>query len=100
MEKIYVLYTNFNWFVAVLVLISYVVIDGLYAKYTLEVVSLKPFVSATIGSFMHILLVFGVLSYTENWLYIFPLIIGSWIGTYFVVKSEKNKAVQHLDVLK
>ena len=91
MEKIYILYSNFNWFVAVLVLISYVVIGGLYAKYTLEVVSLKPFVSATIGFFMYILLVFGVLNYIENWLYIFPLIIGPWTGTYFVVKSEKIK---------
>jgi len=72
-------------------MVSYIMIDGLYVKYTLEVVSLKPFKSATLGSFMHILLAFGIINYTENWLYIFPLIVGSWIGTYFVVKWEKDK---------
>lgn len=72
-------------------MISYILIDGLYVKYTLEVVSLKPVMSANIGSFMHLLLAFGVINYTQNWLYIFPLVIGSWIGTYFVVKWEKSK---------
>lgn len=91
MEKLQLLYNNFNWLMALGVMISYVVVDGLYAKYTLEVVSLKPFMSATIGAGMHFLLAFGVINYTENWLYIFPLAIGSWVGTYLVVKFEKRK---------
>jgi len=91
MEKIQLLYSNFNGWIALGVMISYILIDGLYVKYTLEVVSLKPFKSATIGSFMHVLLAFGVINYTENWLYIFPLILGSWIGTYAVVRWEKTK---------
>ncbi len=91
MEKIFLLYSGFNWFIALGVMLSYVIIDGLYARYTLEVVALKPFKSATIGAGMHFLLAYGVINYTENWLYIFPLVIGSWIGTYFIVKCEKNK---------
>lgn len=91
MDKIYHLFTNLNWLIAALIFISYILIDGLYAKYTFEVVSLKPFKSATIGSLMHFLLAFGVVNYTQNWLYIIPLAAGSWLGTYYVVKFEKDK---------
>lgn len=91
MENFETLIQSFHWATALGVMVSYILIDGLYAKYTLEVVSLKPYLSATIGAGMHFLLAFGVMSYTENWLYIFALVVGSWIGTYFMVKFEKNK---------
>jgi hypothetical protein len=91
MDELPTLLSNFNWLIAFGVLFGYVLVDGLYAKYTLEVVSLQPFKSATIGAGMHLLLAFGILNYTENWLYVFPLVIGSWLGTYFVVSVEKNK---------
>jgi tryptophan-rich sensory protein len=91
MEKIHMLYENFNWMTAVLVAISYIIVDGLYAKYTLEVVKLRPVLSATLWSGMHFLLAFGVVNYTENRLYIFPLAIWSRIGTYLVVEFEQKK---------
>lgn len=94
MEKINLLYSDLNWLITLLVFVSYVVIDGLYAKYTLEVVSLKPFRSATIGSLMHFLLAFGVINYTENWLYIFPVVIGSWLGTYLVISRERKLTIE------
>lgn len=77
---------------AVLVFLAYAAIDGFYAKYTLDVVAHKPFAAATIGSLMHFLLAFGVLSYTENWLYLFPLAAGSWVGTFITVKRAKVRA--------
>ncbi|EKE29448.1 MAG: hypothetical protein ACD_2C00174G0010 [uncultured bacterium (gcode 4)] len=91
MSDIYILYSNINWLIACLIFVSYILIDWLYAKYTLEVVSLRPGQSATIGSFMHFLLAFWVINYNDNWLYLFPLAIGSWIGTYYVIKYEKIK---------
>ena len=91
MQKLITLYQNLNWLIAILVFASYIIIDGLYAKYTLEVVSLRPMRSASIGAFMHLLLAFGVINYTSNWLYVIPVVIGSWIGTYFVVRREKGK---------
>ena len=89
--EIYELLQQFDWRIGLVVMISYVVVDALYAKYTLEVVELRPFHSATIGALMHFLLALGVVSYTDNWLYIFPLALGSWIGTFFVVSKEKKK---------
>jgi len=82
---------TFDFKIALLVLIVYAVTDAVYAKYTLEITNCKPAQAATTGSLLHFLLAFGVISYTQNWLYIFPLAIGSWLGTYYYVKSEKNK---------
>lgn len=82
---------TFNWWVALSIMVSYILIDGLYVRYTLEVVELNPIRAANIGTIMHFLLAFGVISYTQNWLYVLPLALGSWIGTYLVVKHAKRK---------
>jgi len=81
---------GFDFKIATLILITYIVVDGMYAYYTLEVTKKKPFSSATIGSLMHFLLAVGVLGYVNNYLYLIPLAIGSWIGTFIIVKKEQN----------
>lgn len=93
MEKIPILIKDFNIFVAILVFIIYTVTDALYAKYTLDVANYKPFRAATTGALIHFFLAFGVINYTQNWLYIFPLALGSWIGIYLLVKREKIKKI-------
>jgi hypothetical protein len=80
---------NLNWLLVALIFFAYMVIDAMYAYYTILVVELRPFKSATIGSLMHFLLAFGVINYTENFLYVIPLAIGSWFGTYFAVRNNK-----------
>ncbi len=40
---------------------------------------------------MHFLLAFGVVNYVGNFLYVVPLALGSWIGTYLVVRREEIK---------
>ena len=42
METIVELYSYFDCYIALWVAISYIIVDWLYAKYTLEVVALKP----------------------------------------------------------
>ena len=86
---------SFNFIVAIGILIAYIIIDGMYAYYTLLVTNKKPFASATIGALMHFLIAVGVLNYVHNYLYIIPIAIGSWIGTYFVVKKEQNRLKKH-----
>ncbi|MEZ4195371.1 MAG: hypothetical protein R3B53_03200 [Candidatus Paceibacterota bacterium] len=85
---------DFNLLTALAVLIGNILVDGLYAQYTFEVVSLKPARSATIGAVSTMLIAYVVISYTDNWLYIFPLVAGSWIGTYYVVKNEQKKSLK------
>lgn len=83
-------WSNFNFEIALIILVAYVVVDGMYAYYTLQVTKRKPFSAATTGALMHFLLAVGVLSYVQNFLYLLPLAVGSWIGTFIVVKKEQK----------
>lgn len=87
------LWQQFDFLIAGGVFLAYVLVDGMYAYYTLAVAEKKPFQSATVGALMHFLLAVGVLSYVQNYLYILPLAAGSWVGTYIVVlRSQKKHA--------
>jgi hypothetical protein len=66
--------------------------DALYAKYTIAVSKNRPLLAANCGVFIHIFVIFGVVNYTQDYTYIFPILLGSWFGTYFSVikKGKKN----------
>jgi hypothetical protein len=81
---------EFNYFLAMCVFAAYVLVDGLYAYYTLAVVKRSAVSAATTGAAMHFLLALGVISYIKNYWYIIPLALGSWLGTYLVVKYVKD----------
>lgn len=91
MENISGLLKNFNPFIGLLVLITYAITDALYAKYTLDVTNHNPAKAANTGALIHFFLAFGVINYTQNWLYIFPLALGSWVGTYLLIKKSADK---------
>lgn len=86
-------WNSFDWGLAILIFIAYLVVDALYAQYTLHVTQYKAFSAATIGSLMHFILAFGVLNYVNNYLYVIPLAAGSWIGTYIIVARERKKNI-------
>ena len=88
---------NFNPWLGLIILLAYLIIDGLYAYYTLSVTKGQPIRSATTGALMHFLIAFGVLNYINNFLYIIPLAIGSWIGTYIVVNKERKNNTNDQD---
>lgn len=85
------LLATFDIWTALLVFVAYLLIDILYAKYTIFVSRLEPASAATSGSIIYVLLAIGILNFTNNPLYIAPLILGSWIGTYGVVSYERRK---------
>lgn len=87
-EQLNALWQNFDITTGILIFISYIVVDGLYAYYTIAVQKYKAVKAATTGSLMYVLLAYGVISYTHNILYLIPLAIGSWVGTYAVIKYE------------
>lgn len=89
MEAIIESFKTFNPLVALCVLVAYIIIDALYAKYTLDVANYNEYKAANIGVAIHFLIAFGVINYTQNWLYVFPLAIGSWIGTFYMVRRER-----------
>lgn len=81
-------WNELNLLTGFLIFIMYIILDGMYAYYTLAVSEKRPFHAATSGALMHFLLAVGVLSYVQNYLYIVPLAFGSWIGTYIVVRKS------------
>ena len=91
MEKILSLWASLDVTLVIIIFFAYLVIDGLYVFYTYSIVKHKPFSAATISFVTHFLLAVGVVNYVENYLYVVPLALGSWCGTYLVVIREKIK---------
>ena len=94
LEKILFEWQQMSLTLAVIIFFAYVFVDGLYAYYTLKVVDLNEYRSATSGAVIHLVLAFGVLNYINNFLYIIPLALGSWVGTFFLIRSERMKSEQ------
>jgi uncharacterized membrane protein len=90
MEKLITHWQTFDFTIAVVVFVAYILIDGMYALYTQSIAKKKPVTAASVGAIMHFFIAFGVLNYVQNFLYIIPLAIGSWIGTYYVVKRDTD----------
>lgn len=93
METLYIHWQSFNFITATIVLIAYLIIDAMFAYYTVAVTKRMPVMSASIGSLMHFLMAFGVLNYVQNYLYIVPVAVGSWLGTYLVVKYHLDSGI-------
>jgi hypothetical protein len=79
--------TDFSWLTAMAVFATYVVIDVLYAMYVLSVGRRQPLRAAAISSLLYTLLAWGVLTYSANAIYLVPLAIGAFVGTYVTVKA-------------
>lgn len=76
---------DFSWVTAGLILIVYIVVDMLYAYYIIQVEQRNPMKAAIVSSVLYSLLAYGVVSYSRNILYLFPLATGAFIGTYLTV---------------
>jgi hypothetical protein len=84
-------YDSFSWLIVAGVAITYFVADALYAEYTVLVSERQAVKAATTGALLHFVLALGVLSYVDNYLYIVPIAIGSWFGTYVLVNRNSKK---------
>ena len=71
--------------ILLLVFVAYFLIDVLYAAYTLAVVERRPLFSANLAALIYLLLAVGILNFTANAIYLVPMVIGSWLGTYLTV---------------
>lgn len=85
---------DFRLDTALFVFFAYVIADMLYARYTLAIMKLQSVPAATTGAVMYFLLATGILSYTTNPLYLIPLILGSWVGTFLTVEKERRKVLK------
>jgi len=85
---------QFNWGVAILLFLTYVAFDFLYAIYYIFVAKKKAFLAASTGVVMYLLSSFATIVYLKNFYYITAIVIGAFIGTYVAVKyfSDMSKS--------
>lgn len=82
---------EFDWTTALIVFVVYVIFDILYALYVICVSRRLPLAAATTGALLYSLGAVGVMNYTHNALYLIPLSLGAFIGTYIAVKYLGDK---------
>jgi hypothetical protein len=93
-DRIFVWWSTFDLLTGALVFFAYLALDMLYAHYTFAITKLRSARAATTGAIMYFLLAIGILNYTDNPLYLIPLVFGSWVGTYVTVESERRKMLE------
>ena len=71
---------------ALAVFVSTAAVDALFVRYTQMVVAHSPARAASLGSAIHVINAFVVISYTGDWRYVAAVVTGSWVGTYLTVR--------------
>lgn len=82
---------EFSLIYALLVIITSFVVNIVYAIYTMSVVKKNATLSATCSSLIPLLCSVSVISYVENFYYVIPMCLGSFFGTFFLVKFYGHK---------
>jgi uncharacterized membrane protein YfcA len=77
---------DFNWATAATVFVVYVFFDILYALYVICVSRRQAVAASAISSVLYSLGAYGVMNYLHNALYLIPLAIGAFLGTYIAVR--------------
>ena len=81
---------DFNWWTAFTVFIVYVLFDILYALYVICVSQKRALAASFVSSVLYSLGAYGVMNYTHNALYLIPLGLGAFLGTYIAVVYLSN----------
>jgi hypothetical protein len=80
---------DFNLGTAGIVFVTYFLIDILYAFYVIYVGKRDAVRSALASSALYSLAAYGVITYSRNIIYVLPLALGAFLGTYVIVKFKK-----------
>ncbi len=90
-------WAHFNPLLALGIFLAYIVVDVLYVYYTLYVTRLRPVAAANTSVIIYLIAIFGIINYVQNYLYVMPISIGAWIGTYMTVEGERRKdGIEHV----
>lgn len=69
----------------------YFLLDAINSYFTIKVVQMAPGPAATAGCTMHFFIALGVLSYVNNFWYLIPMMMGSWLGIYTLLSYRRYK---------
>lgn len=82
---------GFSWWEAILVFLAYCSTDWLFTIYTLSIVERKKLIAANVSAGIFLIGAFGVIHYVGDWRYVFPMVLGGWVGTYLSVWHQEYK---------
>lgn len=77
---------QFDWGIAIILFLTYIAFDFLYAIYYIFVAKKQAFLAASTGVVMYLLSSYATIVYLKNFYYITAIVMGAFIGTYVAVK--------------
>lgn len=83
---------SLGWAETLIVFFSTLVADLLWAVYIRRVSEGKSLQAATYSAFIVLLGAIAVASYVENSWYLFPAIVGAFVGTLITIEFDKRKS--------
>lgn len=85
---------DFSIGTALLIFSAYVLIDALYAYWTLMIVKKEPWKAGLSAGAIYTLTMIGTLQVVDDWRYIFPIALGSFVGTFGITWWNKKYGKQ------
>lgn len=80
---------QFSIQIAFLIFITYFILDMFYAYYIICIENKQNFMSSLMAGLVTSLAAFGVVSFSKNMVYIIPLFLGAFSGTYATMKLKE-----------
>ena len=87
---------TFNFGIAAALFCIYFLLDAINSYFTIKVVQMAPTHAACAGCTMHFFIALGVLCYVNNFLYLIPMMMGSWLGIFSLLSYRRWKAGEDL----
>lgn len=80
---------NFDINIAILIFVTYFILDMFYAYYILCIESRQNLMSSFMAGMITSLSAFGVVSFSKNMMYVIPLFLGAFAGTFVTMKAKE-----------
>lgn len=80
---------SFDTRLGVIIFVTYFILDMFYAYYILCIESRQNLMSSFMAGMITSLSAFGVVTFSKNMLYIIPLFLGAFAGTYCTMKLKE-----------
>ena len=80
---------NFDINIALIIFVTYFILDMFYAYYILCIESRQNLMSSFMAGMITSLSAFGVVSFSQNMTYVIPLFLGAFAGTFVTMKAKE-----------
>ena len=80
---------HFDINTALIIFVTYFILDMFYAYYILCIESRQNLMSSFMAGMITSLSAFGVVSFSQNMIYVIPLFLGAFAGTFVTMKLKE-----------